>query len=56
MVVVAEIKTDNEVQMNFRVSPEIRTQARIAAAKANTSLAQWIKETVEQRLQQEQAQ
>lgn len=56
MAVVAETKPDTEVQMNFRVSPETRKQARIAAVNANLSLAQWIKQTVEQRLEQEQAQ
>lgn len=56
MATVAETKPEDEVQINFRASPETRKQARIAAVNANLSLAQWIKETVEQRLQQEHVQ
>lgn len=56
MAIVAETKSDTEVQMNFRASPETRKQARIAAVNANLSLAQWLKQTVELRIQQEQSQ
>lgn len=45
-----------EVQISFRASPETRKQARIAAAKADLSLNDWLKHLVETQVKAEQVQ
>lgn len=47
---MATQKSQKEVQISFRTTPENRRLARIEAAKSNMTLNEWIKHLVESKL------